>query len=114
MKPVMDPKPERNEPHRLARTLHRPRDVVKNFFGTLTRFPAVAARSAKTARNHVARVKKDGLSPSLAGLEPGACTSASTTTAASPDSDPSVEPVEKREVQFFSSSGKTRTDVVVL
>lgn len=57
MKPVIHPKPERNQPHRLARRLYRQRYIVEVFFHTLKRFRAVATRYEKTARNYLALVQ---------------------------------------------------------
>jgi transposase len=57
MKPVIHPKPERNEKRRLNRRLYRLRYVVEVFFHKLKRFRAVATRYEKTARNYLALVQ---------------------------------------------------------
>ncbi len=57
MKPVIHPRPERNEKRRLPRALYRQRYLVECFFHNLKRFRAVATRYEKTARNYLALVQ---------------------------------------------------------
>jgi len=57
MKPVIHPKPERNNRPRLDRALYRQRYLVECFFHSLKRFRAIATRYDKTARNYLALVQ---------------------------------------------------------